>query len=238
MSLVRPMKNSIITSAKPITVARSMTRSGTGLPAQFLDQAQKMWPPSSGRIGSRLIRPSERLTRASSSSAAVDADVDRLVGDVAGADDAGDLLALFLFEDAGEDEAVLLVTSQIESAAASTGGAGADVVRLAAVGEADQGPLVRRCRTRGGPRIVRTSPSRLTSQRDRGRRQAAVDLLAGAFVRRRPARRSVRARVPESRPAEATCRRPRAIWSPGCSTFAAGLSARISPDRLVDPAGR
>ena len=68
MSLVRPITISTITSAKPITVARSITRSETGLPRSFSTSAQKMWPPSSGRIGSRLIRPSERLTRASSSS--------------------------------------------------------------------------------------------------------------------------------------------------------------------------
>ena len=51
--------------------------------AAFSTRLQKMWPPSSGRIGSRLIRPSERLTRASSSSAASMPTVDRLVGDVA-----------------------------------------------------------------------------------------------------------------------------------------------------------
>ena len=144
MSLVRPMNISISTRAKPTTVARSITRSETGRPRSFSTRAQKMWPPSSGRIGSRLIRPSERLTRASSSSDAVDAVVDRLVGDVADADDAGDLLALFLFEEAGEDRGGFLGDQPDRVA-----GVGRPPRRrrcstvFAAVGEADQGPLGR-----------------------------------------------------------------------------------------------
>ena len=39
MSLLRPMKKSIATSAKPITLARSITRSGDRLAAHLLDQA-------------------------------------------------------------------------------------------------------------------------------------------------------------------------------------------------------
>ena len=55
MSFVSPITNSISTSTKPTTAARSMTRNGTGLPRTFSTRLQKMWPPSSGRNGNRLI---------------------------------------------------------------------------------------------------------------------------------------------------------------------------------------
>ena len=58
------MRKSTITSAKPISPERSMTTSETGLPRTFSTIAQKMWPPSSGRNGSRLMTPSERLITA------------------------------------------------------------------------------------------------------------------------------------------------------------------------------
>ena len=87
-------------------VARSITSIETGLPPRsFSTIAQKMWPPSSGRIGNRLIRPSERLTRAEEQEGVAPAVVDGFVADVGDPDHAGDFLALFGFEDVGEDGA-------------------------------------------------------------------------------------------------------------------------------------
>ena len=60
MSLLRPITNSISTSAKPTNPARSMTANGIALPRTFSASAQKMCPPSSGRNGNRLMTP--RLT--------------------------------------------------------------------------------------------------------------------------------------------------------------------------------
>ena len=51
----RPITNSMITSTKPTTPARSMTANGIGRPRTFSASAQKMWPPSSGRNGNRLM---------------------------------------------------------------------------------------------------------------------------------------------------------------------------------------
>ena len=59
MSLVSPMAKSISTSAKPTIPARSIVRKETGLPLTFSTSAQKMWPPSSGRNGKRLITARE-----------------------------------------------------------------------------------------------------------------------------------------------------------------------------------
>ena len=186
--------------------------------AQFLDQAQKMWPPSSGRIGSRLIRPSERLTRASSSSDWYDADVDRLVGDVADADDAGDLLALFRFEDAGEDRGGFLGRPARSSRRLRVAAAPTPMLAVfAAVGEADQGPLARPVVLGAGPRSSAPAPSRRIRQLHRGRRHAAVDLLAGAFVRGRPACRTVRQALFAVEAREATCRRRRRSGRPAAA---------------------
>ena len=61
-----------------------------------------MWPPSSGRIGNRLIRPSERLTSGQQEQRRGDPK-STPGGDVAGADDARDLLAFLGVEDMRED---------------------------------------------------------------------------------------------------------------------------------------
>ena len=63
----------------PTTLARSMTRKETGRPRSFSTRLQKMCPPSSGRIGRRLIRPRERLTKPSKRSEGIGADGDRLM---------------------------------------------------------------------------------------------------------------------------------------------------------------
>ena len=43
----------------PMTLARSSTENGIGRPRIFSAIAQKMWPPSSGRNGKRLMTPSD-----------------------------------------------------------------------------------------------------------------------------------------------------------------------------------
>ena len=45
--------------------ARSMTLNGIARPRTFSASAQKMWPPSSGRNGNRLMTPSESEITAS-----------------------------------------------------------------------------------------------------------------------------------------------------------------------------
>src|SRR5205085_746170 len=55
MSFDRPITNSMITSAKPTTLARSMIAKGIAFPRTFSASAQKIWPPSSGRNGNRLM---------------------------------------------------------------------------------------------------------------------------------------------------------------------------------------
>ena len=45
--------------------ARSMTLNAIGRPRTFSASAQKMWPPSSGRNGNRLMTPSESEITAS-----------------------------------------------------------------------------------------------------------------------------------------------------------------------------
>ena len=69
MSLLSPTMNSAITSAKPMKPARSMTLKGIARPRTFSATAQKMWPPSSGRKGKRLITPSDSEITASRKSA-------------------------------------------------------------------------------------------------------------------------------------------------------------------------
>ena len=79
-----------------------------------------MWPPSRGRKGKRLIRPSERLTTARRSSDFAGADIELLVGHGADPDDAGDFLAPFLFEEPGEDGDGAAETSHIRAPLRST----------------------------------------------------------------------------------------------------------------------
>ena len=54
MSFVSPMKKSIITSAKPIDAGALHGPHRDRAAADLLDQAQKMWPPSSGRNGKQV----------------------------------------------------------------------------------------------------------------------------------------------------------------------------------------
>src|SRR4029077_17339970 len=65
MSLVKPTMKRTRTSAKPTTLARSMTAKGTGRPRTFSASAQKMCPPSSGRKGKRLMMANDSETMAS-----------------------------------------------------------------------------------------------------------------------------------------------------------------------------
>ena len=69
MSFDRPITNSMITSAKPTTLARSMIAKGIAFPRTFSASAQKMWPPSSGRNGNRLMIASDSEISARISSA-------------------------------------------------------------------------------------------------------------------------------------------------------------------------
>ena len=55
------MKKRKMISMNPITLARSMTATGIRRPRTFSASAQKMWPPSSGRNGNRLMIASDRL---------------------------------------------------------------------------------------------------------------------------------------------------------------------------------
>ena len=191
-----------------------------------------MWPPSSGRIGSRLIRPSERLTRASSSSDCVDADVDRLVGDVADPDDAGDLLALFGFEDAGEDRGGFVGDQPDRVAGAVAGGAGADVVRLRCRRRSRSAPARLPCRIRAGPRSSapgrRARSSAPPASPPRSRRPACRRIRAS-----RPASPKRSSRASRSRPAIASCRRRRRSGRPAAAPSPPGVPARIFADRLV-----
>ena len=69
MSFVRPTTKSPITSAKPMNPARSITLNGIARPRTFSASAQKMWPPSSGRNGNRLMIPSDSEITASRNTA-------------------------------------------------------------------------------------------------------------------------------------------------------------------------
>src|SRR5215207_2189463 len=108
--------------------------------------------------------------------------VDRLVGDVADADDAGDLLALFLLEDAGEDRGGFLGHLPDHVTCLGDGGADADLGRFGPVGEADESAFF-------GLAVLRPDqdhsllPVAADRQLNRRRRQAALDLLTGALVR-------------------------------------------------------
>ena len=66
----------MITSAKPTKPARSMTANGIARPRTFSASAQKMWPPSSGRNGNRLMTPSDSEITASRNSASLRPDLD------------------------------------------------------------------------------------------------------------------------------------------------------------------
>ena len=103
MSFVRPITNSMITSTKPTTLARSMIAKGIAFPRTFSASAQKMWPPSSGRNGNRLMIASDSEISARISSARSSVEADRLARDLVGADEAADLLALSRLEEVRED---------------------------------------------------------------------------------------------------------------------------------------
>ena len=59
MSLVKPTTKMNSTSAMPTALARSITLKGIARPRTFSASAQKMWPPSRGRNGKRLMMPSD-----------------------------------------------------------------------------------------------------------------------------------------------------------------------------------
>ena len=71
--------------------------------AQFLDQRPEDVAAVERQDRQQVDQAEREADQGQQQQRRVDADVDRLVGDVADPDDAGDLLALFLFEDAGED---------------------------------------------------------------------------------------------------------------------------------------
>ena len=102
MSFVSPITNSPITSAKPTNPARSITLNGIARPRTFSASAQKMWPPSSGRNGNRLMIAERQRDHREQEHRAVGRELDRLARRLVGADDAGDLLALLGVEDAGD----------------------------------------------------------------------------------------------------------------------------------------
>ena len=113
----------------PTIVARSITRSETGRPRSFSTSAQKMWPPSRGRIGSRLIEAEREADEGEQQQRPFEALFDHLVADVADPDHAGDLLALFGFEEVGEDVDGAGGDFPDRVAGFRGGGAGADLDR-------------------------------------------------------------------------------------------------------------
>ena len=61
MSFCRANTNTTRMTAQPTMPARSYTRVLMGLPRTFSSSANRMCPPSSGKIGSRLKMASTRL---------------------------------------------------------------------------------------------------------------------------------------------------------------------------------
>ena len=76
-----------------------MTLNGIALPRTFSASAQKMWPPSSGRNGNRLMMPSESEMKREDDERGRGVELDRLARRLVAADDAAELLALLGVED-------------------------------------------------------------------------------------------------------------------------------------------
>ena len=237
MSLVRPMKKSMITRTKPIAPARSITLNGTGLPRTFSTRLQKMWPPSSGRNGKRLIRPRERLTTASRISASV-APNSSIVWLATSLTPTTPETCLRCSESSrlAKTVSVLRRDQPHEAGGAVDRPADAEVGGLGAVGEADQGAVRPPRRTPGGRGSCSTSPSRSTrSVTGVAARQPSTCLPAHLCVATSSAKRVEPGLAVERR--GSCCPSTARIVSPGCSAAAAGESGHDSPDRLGDVAG-
>ena len=115
MSFDKPTANRSITSRNPIAPARSMTLNGTGRPRTFSTRLQKMWPPSRGRNGNRLMTASERLITAISVSASR-SEPDRLPRHLVAPHHPGELLALLGSKMRAITPTVWLVTSHMNDA--------------------------------------------------------------------------------------------------------------------------
>ena len=142
MSLERPRRRAS-SPARSRTLARSMTRSGTGLPRDFLDQAPEDVAAVERQEREEVDQAEREADHGEQQQRLARADVDRLVGDVADADDAGDLLALLRLRRCGRrPRPFCWSTSHIVSTGFAGGSPGADRPRsFGAVGEADQRPL-------------------------------------------------------------------------------------------------
>ena len=191
-----------------------------------------MWPPSSGRNGKRLIRPSERLTTATSSSVSGVLEFEFFVGDVADADDAGELLALLLFEEPGEDrDGPLGRRAMSESTASAAAPPAPRSAWLAPVPEADPGRVPVRASYVGVSEIVFTWPSRRTVSVTGVSARAALDLLAGALWEAMSSpncsSRGIECQIGVAMPVD------RDDSSPGCRAAAAGDPGSIAPTLWV-----
>ncbi len=99
MSFVNPIMNNPSTSAKPMKPARSITANGIARPRSFSATAQKMWPPSSGRNGNRLMMPERQRDEPEHDERVARAELERLARLLVAADHAAELLALLGLED-------------------------------------------------------------------------------------------------------------------------------------------
>ena len=192
MSLVRPMKKSMITSTKPTRAGALHHPEGHRSAAHLLDQAPEDVAAVERQEREEVDQAEREADHGEQDQRLAGAELDRLVGDVADADDARDLLALLRVEEVGEDaHASSCVTSHMKLAGRlggirrSRGSAG-----VRAVGEADPGAVRPTASYSGRIAIVRASPVSLHPQRHRGGGPAAVHLLARAPVRLRRRRRS------------------------------------------------
>ena len=87
----------------PTTVARSITRSETGRPRDFLDQRPEDVAAVERQDRQQVDEAEREADEGEQEQRPFEALFDHLVADIADPDDAGDLLALFLFEEMGED---------------------------------------------------------------------------------------------------------------------------------------
>ena len=139
MSLERPMKTSIATSAKPTMLAPSITRRETGSPRIFSTRLQKMWPPSSGRNREKVDQAEREAEEGEQGEGGYCADPDLLVGNITEPDNAGNLLAVLGVEDVGDHRCGFVGDQPHRFASAARGGSDTEICRRGAIGETDTG---------------------------------------------------------------------------------------------------
>ena len=102
MSLVRPMTKSTATRMMPTTLASSITRSDTGSPADLLDQAPKDVAAIQRQKGKEVDHAQGEADHGEERQRRREPELNRLMTDVADADDSGDFFAFLGIEDPGE----------------------------------------------------------------------------------------------------------------------------------------